>query len=75
MRNRLLQPRNNLGNRANGLFREITVHVIPEPDLDAAVPEPANSYVDLAAADLLKLDGEIGRSVVDGYWSDRTLGW
>ena len=37
------------------------------------LPEPANSYVDLAAADLLKLDGEIGRGVIDGHSSDRVF--
>jgi hypothetical protein len=55
MRNRLLQPGNNLGNRHNRLFRKVAVHVVPKPDLDAAVPEPANSYVDFAVVDLLAL--------------------
>ena len=66
MRNRLLQPGNNLGNRPNGLFRQVAVHVVPKSDLDPAVPEPANSYVDFAVVDLLKLDGEIRRGIIDG---------
>ena len=49
MGNRLRQPGSNLGNHPNGLFRQVAVHVVPKPDLDAAVPEPANSYVDFAS--------------------------
>ena len=75
MRIRVLQPGNNLGNRPNGLFRQVAVHVVPKPDLDAAVPEPANSYVDFAVVDLLKLDGEIGRGIIDGHSLDRSPGW
>jgi hypothetical protein len=75
MSNRLLQPGNNLGNHPNGLFRQVAVHVVPKPDLDAAVPEPANSYVDFAVVDLLKLDGEIGPGVIEGHSSDRSQTW
>ena len=65
MRNRLLQPGNDLGNPPNGLFLQVTVHVVPKPDLDAGGPEPANAYVDFAVVDRLKLDGEIGRGLTD----------
>src|SRR5580698_4901025 len=71
MPNRLLQPGNNIGTRPNGLFREVAVHVVPKADLDAAVPGPANSYVVFAVVDLLKLDGKIGRGVIDGHSSNR----
>jgi hypothetical protein len=56
MSNRLPQSGNNLGNRPNGLFRQVAVHIVPKSDLHAAVPEPADSYVDFAVVDLLKLD-------------------
>ena len=58
MRNSLLQPGDNLGNRLDALLRQVAVHVVPKPDLDTAVPEPGNSYVNFAVVDLLKLGGK-----------------
>jgi hypothetical protein len=40
----------------NGL---VAIHIVSTPDLDAAVPEPADPYLDFAVVNLLKLDGEI----------------
>jgi hypothetical protein len=35
--NRLLQPGSNLGNRANGPFRQLAVHIVPKPGLGVEV--------------------------------------
>jgi hypothetical protein len=73
-RSRRCNQGTNLANRY-GLFRQVAVHIVPKPDLDAAVPEPANSYVDFAVVNPLKLDGEIRRDVIYGHLSDRSPTW
>jgi hypothetical protein len=75
MSNRLLQLGNNLGNRPNGLFGQVTVHIIPKADLDTAVPEPANSYVEFAVVEpyLQSLVAEVRAGRRAGHFSRGAL--
>jgi hypothetical protein len=57
MRDRFLEPRQNLGHGADVLFRQEAVHPIAQAHVDPAVPQSADLHVDLAVVDFLKLCG------------------
>src|SRR5215467_12494014 len=60
MRNRLLKPWSDFSNRLDILLCHKAVHFVSKTNADAAVPKPANRYVDFAIIDPL----EFGREIV-----------
>ena len=74
MRDSLLQPRNNFINGSHALFSQIAVHFVAKPDLESAIPEPANSHVDFAVVDFLQFAGKFHTSYIKaGVDSDLLL--
>ena len=57
----VLEPWQDVRSLRDVFFRQEAVHLIAEPDFDAAVPQPANAHVDFTPVDALKLQGEIHR--------------
>ena len=53
VRYRFLEPGNDVGHGRDVLGRVVAAHIIAKPDVDSAVPKPANSDVDFAVVDFL----------------------
>jgi hypothetical protein len=54
MCNRLLQPRSDFGGGPDSFLCGKAGHLVAQPDLDAAIPKPADPDVDLAVVDFLE---------------------
>jgi hypothetical protein len=59
MRYGFLQPRQNVRDCPNDLLCQKSVHFVAQPNIDAAIPQPADLDVDFAIVDGLKLGGEV----------------
>jgi hypothetical protein len=57
--NRFLEPREDLTYGPYRFLGQVAVHFVAQASVDAAIPEPADSYIDFAVVDLLEFDCQV----------------
>ena len=72
MRDGFLEPRTDLGDGAHRFFGQISVHLVTQPQIDTAIPQPANPDINFAVVNLLKLNCEISSVVHNQLLSEIT---